>query len=334
MREIKRILIAQTAFIGDVILVTPLIRETKKQFPAAKLDVLVIPATKAILANNPHLSEVLVFDKKGSKIRSFFSVLRKIKERDYDLALIPHSSFTTALIAKLAGIKERIGFSKKLRSLLMTKTVTPETNIYRIDKNLSLLQPMGVLKGDRQTELFPSKEDKKIADDLIQSVYKPLVAVAPGSVWKTKCWPKEYYIELISLIKDRANFVFIGSQEENALCDTILKNSGCVGINIAGKTTILQSAAVIDKCKFILCNDSGALHVSNAVQTRVVGFFGPTVKKFGFFPFREGDLVFETNQDCRPCSHHGPIKCPLKHHNCMRLIKPQEVFEKINKFLS
>jgi len=285
------------------------------------------------LSNNPYISEVLVFDKKGSKIKSFFSILKKIKERDYDLAIIPHSSFTTALIAKLAGIKERIGFSRKIRSLLMTKTVTPEANIYRIDKNLTLLHPFGQKNGDRQTELFPSEEDKKRGKDLVLSVDKPLIAVAPGSVWKTKCWPDDYYSELISLIKDRAFFIFIGAKEEYNLCTRILENSGCEGLNIAGKTSILESAALLEKCRLTICNDSGALHISNAMQTRVVAFFGPTVKRFGFYPFREGDVVFETDLDCRPCSHHGPMKCPLKHHNCMRLIKPQEAFEKIKVFI-
>ncbi len=333
MPEFKRILIVQTAFIGDVILVTPLIRETKRLFPEAELDILVIPETKSILTNNPHLSNILVFDKKRGKIRSFFTVLSIIKNNNYDLALIPHSSFTTALLITLARIKERVGYSRKLRSFLMTRLVTPGKDIHRIERNLSLLHPYGLTDGDWQTELYPSEADMQRAGDLTPVTKKPMIAIAPGSVWKTKCWPEEYYTELLKLINNRAEFVFIGARDEEELCNKILQTSGCKGIILAGKTSILQSAAVMSKCCCIICNDSGALHLANAMKTRVIAFFGPTVQRFGFFPFREGDLVLETELECRPCGHHGPMKCPLKHHNCMRLITPDIVFEKIRDLI-
>jgi heptosyltransferase-2 len=333
MIKADRILIVQTAFIGDVILVTPLIRETKKLFPASEIDILVIPATAAILANNPYLSNIYVFDKKGERIKSFFRILRTLKNGNYDLALIPHSSFTTALLVTAAGIRERVGFKGKLKSLLMTTLIDPRGADHRIDRNLSLLKPFGLSERSRQTELFPSAEERSYAQNALKGTEKTLIAVAPGSVWRTKCWLLEYYIELLNSLKERAFFVLIGSKEEKELCSMIIKESGCDGLNFAGKTSILQSAALIDQCSLILCNDSGALHLANAVKTTVFAFFGPTVRDFGFYPYREGDVIFEKDISCRPCSHHGPMKCPLKHHNCMRLITPEIVLEKINKLI-
>ena len=326
MEEIKRILIAQTAFVGDVILVTSLIRETKKLFPEAEIDVLVIPATKTILANNPYISEILVFAKKSGKFFSFLNILRQLRKKRYDLVLIPHSSFTSALLCNLAGIKKRIGYSGKLRSLLMTDLVSPAPEIHRIERNFSLLQPHGFSHGDWQTELYPSAEDETKVQSLLPPKTKPRIAIAPGSVWKTKCWPEEYYTELVNLLKERVDLIFVGAREEAELCTRIINKSGTAALNLAGQTTLLQSAAVIRQCDLIICNDSGALHLANAMQTPVLAFFGPTVKRFGFYPYRGSDKVFEKELECRPCSHHGPMKCPLGHHNCMKLITPREVF--------
>lgn len=333
MSYVDNILIVQTAFIGDVILVTPLIRETKKLFPAASLDVMVIPQTASILANNPHINEILVFDKRKDKLKAFLKSLKTIRQRSYDLVLVPHSSYTTALLVALAGIPIRVGFSGKLKSYLMTRRIPPSKNIHRIERNLKLLEPFGLSEGDLQSELFPSTVDTAVAVNIGLGKDRPVIAVAPGSVWQTKCWPKEYYIDLIRKVKDKADFIFIGAKAEEELCSDILSESGCTGINYAGKTTILQSAALIGRCELILCNDSGAMHIANAMRTRVFAFFGPTVQRFGFYPYREDDLVFEVDLDCRPCNHHGPLRCPLSHHHCMRLIKTDDVLVRIEELI-
>jgi len=329
MPDCKKILIAQTAFIGDVILVTSLIRETKKLFSDARIDIMVIPSTATILSNNPHLHKIIIFDKKKRKIHSFLRTSREIRAEHYDLALIPHSSFTTAFLVFLSGVRRRIGFAGKLRSLFMTKKIRPAKQCHRIERNLSLLQPFGLTDGDIQTELYPSEKDREKANSLKVSSDKILIAVAPGSVWKTKCWPEEYYSELMSNLKEMAEFIMIGSKLEEELCRKVLTASSAKGANFAGKTSILESAALINRADLLLCNDSGAMHIANAVKTRVIAFFGPTVRDFGFYPYREEDIVCEVDLDCRPCHHHGPMRCPLGHHNCMRMIKPETIKNKI-----
>jgi len=93
--------------------------------------------------------------------------------------------------------------------------------------------------------------------------------------------------------------------------------------------SILESAAVVGLCDLMICNDSGALHMANAMKTDVFAFFGPTVQSIGYFPFRETDFVFELNMECRPCSSHGGRKCPLGHHLCVKDISPETVFDKV-----
>lgn len=330
-----KILIVQTAFLGDVILVTPMIRAVKQLYPAATIDALVIPQTQQVLQNNPHLRSVILFDKRKNKFSAFWKTLRSLRKNKYDLAISPHSSLTTVLLLFLAGIKERVGFDDRRTSVLFTRKVPFLKNVHRIQKNLHLLSVFGDKQFELQTEIFPSEQDWKRADEWLSQVPfpgKPFIAVAPGSVWNTKRWTKEHYITLTKLLfAEQFNLVFIGAKDERDLCQDIIESADVQALNLAGKTSLLESAAIIARCKLMICNDSGALHIANAMQVDVFAFFGPTVKSIGYFPFRPNDVVFEREMDCRPCGKHGSKECPLGHHKCMKDILPEEVFEVIRK---
>ena len=157
--------------------------------------------------------------------------------------------------------------------------------------------------------------------------------MAPGSVWDTKRWSEEYYGQLIKLLSEEGyGIVLIGSKAERPLCERIQPQGN--SINLAGETDFMESAAVLENCELLICNDSGAMHIANAVQTDVVAFFGPTVKSIGYCPYRDEDTVLEIDLDCRPCSSHGGDRCPLGHHNCMKNISVERAFNVIMEKLS
>ncbi|MCD6329989.1 MAG: lipopolysaccharide heptosyltransferase II [Candidatus Cloacimonetes bacterium] len=325
-----KILIVHTAFLGDVILITPLIRTVKKLFPNSILDVLVIPQTYEVLQHNPYINEILVFDKRKNKILNFLKTLFLLRKKQYDIALLPHSSMTTSFLIFLSHIKKRIGFKRWLSSLLLTHRIPFRNAIHRIEKNLDLLKPFSAEIFDIQTELFPDAEDFEKAESLLSELdpVKKKIAFAPGSVWYTKRWLETYYKELAQkLIEAGFSIILVGSPEEKELCDKIKPTSDA--LNFAGNTTVLESAAILKNCDLLICNDCGALHIANAMETDVFAIFGPTVKQIGYFPYRENDFIFETDIPCRPCGSHGRMKCPLEHHNCMKLIKPEKVFLKV-----
>ncbi|HQM04041.1 MAG TPA: glycosyltransferase family 9 protein, partial [Candidatus Cloacimonas sp.] len=209
---------------------------------------------------------------------------------------------------------------------------------HKIVKNLGLLKPLSDREFDLQTELFPSDKDKQKAEILLQPLSgKTIIAVAPGSIWQTKCWLLKSYITLCNkLIDSSYGIVLIGGESDKLLCaeieDAIQKDNANL-INLAGVTNLLESAAVIKKCSLMICNDSGAMHIANAMQTRVFAFFGPTVQRFGYYPYRHGDRVFEVDLECRPCGSHGSKKCPQKHHNCMQKIEVEPVFAAVKSTL-
>ena len=339
----KRILIVQTAFIGDVVLITALIRESALLFPEAQIDVLLIPSTAALLKNNPHINQLIVYDKKKKNL--FFSIVGLLKSRHYDLALIPHSSARTAIILWLAGIKVRIGYNRWFARHLLTHRlnhrVDPTRKAHKIEKLLNLLSLFTKEKLNMDTELYPDVKDYQFSDSILSqnTDNRKVVLIAPGSVWATKRWNKNYYTEVCKTFQDNGLFVILsGSKSEETLCQEIMekcsnKESASI-INICGKSTLLQTAAIIKKCDLVLCNDSGTLHIANAMKTTVFAIFGPTVRGFGYYPFREGDHVFEVNLPCRPCGGHGHHACPLKHHRCMNDIKPEMICDKILSFIA
>lgn len=334
LRNPNNILIVQTAFLGDLILTTPLIRETKNLFPSSNLFVVALPQYAGVLKNNPHIKEIIPFDKRNAKLKELIKTSKRLKELKIDLAITPHRSFTTSVLLFLAKPKFIIGFKSNLLTIFYDKAISYPDEGLTIAKNLKLLSPIEDKKYEISTELFPSAEDfsrvKRILMEANFDLDKPFISIAPGSVWETKKWKKEYYAELIAKLSEKKyNLILIGDKNEQSLCDEILRQANVTALNVAGKTSLLESAALISLCDLTICNDSGALHLANAMETDVFAFFGPTVKNFGFYPYRENDKVFEVELECRPCSSHGGNKCPLKHHNCMKLILPDFVLKEV-----
>lgn len=333
---VKKILVVQTAFIGDVILITPLLRAIRVLYSQAIIDVMVVPGAARLLANNPHINDVMSYIKKGSNATSIFKQTKLLREKQYDLAISPHSSGRTHLILYLAGIPMRIGFDRGPAPFLLTDKIKHPQNMHKINKNLALLKLISNKSFPMQTELFPSANEIDTANELLLGFdRKSLIAVAPGSIWATKCWPQQYYSDLIKALSQRGfTIVLIGGDSDKGKCDSIEQEvkqdyKQAQILNLAGKTDLLESASVIAMCRLMICNDSGALHIANAMKVKVFAFFGPTVTSIGYYPYRKGDRVFEVDLDCRPCGSHGGNKCPLKHHNCMQQISVESVLDAI-----
>jgi len=329
----KKILVIQTAFLGDAILTTPLLRGLKEIYPDSQTDILCLPQTKPVFKNNKNIDGFVIFDKRN-RIKKFFSFLKcvkNIRKEKYDLGISIQSSITSSLLMKFGNIRTKHGFSRQ-KMLDMSVNHAEVKGAHKIAKILRLLKPFSDKNFDMQTELIYSASDDKTVNGLIgdvESFRGKIIAIAPGSVWFTKKWPKEYFIELVkSLTAEKCKVFIVGGPEDSSLGDEIVSSTDAV--NLAGKLSLLQSAALISKCDLIVTNDSAPLHIANAVKTDVIAIFGPTVRNLGFYPYRENDTVVEVELSCRPCSRHGGNKCPLGHFDCMKNITPKMVLEIIN----
>ena len=346
MTDPKNILIFHTAFIGDIILMLPLIQVTRRSFPDARITVVAIPEACESLHNHPAIDEIIPYDKKGREagMAGMVKMSRQLRERKFDIALVPHRSIRSAVITRLAAIPQRVGFSTSAGRFLFSQVVPYVKGSHETVRNLSLLHPLGVTTSSRELpSLFPSQHDVEIIDALIaQNASKApldaeqMIAVAPGSVWNTKRWPAEYFISLCKMfVQFGYSVALVGGEDDRSLCLDIEHRVGHGPVlNAAGALTLLQSAELIRRCRAIISNDSAPMHMAVAVRTPVVAIYGATVPEFGFAPLGEHDAILETSGlPCRPCSIHGGNVCPIKTFVCMNNISPKNVFEKVESVL-
>lgn len=314
-------LVIQTAFLGDVVLTTPLLAALADRH--GPVDVVTTPAAAPLLAAHPAVRQVIPFDKRGSDhgLAGLRRLARRLATARYEAAYLPHRSLRSAALAFLAGVPKRVGFSDGWPWLYTETRQRPRT-AHEIDRLLALAS---VPAGSRRPELYPEPRDTQaVAASLREAgIAGDFVALAPGSIWGSKRWP--YYEELAVQLAQRVPVVVVGGAEDGGLGRSIaaaVQQAGGTALDACGRLTLLQSAALIGRARVLVTNDSAPLHFASALGTPVVALFGPTVPEFGFGPVGDGDLALGVmGLVCRPCSDHGPPTCPLGHHRCMRELR-------------
>ncbi len=312
----NKILIIQTAFLGDVILATPLIESLSSTFPSAQIDFLLKKGNEALLDEHPKLRRVLIFDK-ANKRKSLLNLTQEIREEKYDLVLNLHRFASSGLITIFSGASETRGFSKNPFSLLFSKRFKHSVNNgqHEVDRNLSLITDL-VEKPQRRPQLYPNQAD---LDFVTQWKNEPYYCLAPASVWFTKQAPPavwQYVMEKFD--EEGVRFYLLGGPNDYELCESIKLISQRNNVhNLAGKLSLMQSAALMKDAKRNFVNDSGPLHIASAGNAPVSAFFCSTIPEFGFGPLSDDSSVIEVkNLACRPCGLHGHTACPKGHFHC------------------
>ncbi len=310
-------------------------------FPDADISFLVTPETSVLLKNNPLVDRVFEFDKRKTEKGSSHLVkwIKNLSEEKFDYAVVPHRSLRSALIVWGAKIPIRIGFNKSSGFFLFNKVVEYPVSVHEVERNFTLLENLGWKGQIPGPVLYPGvKERREVEMFLGKAGVSPrqeLIAIAPGSVWPTKRWPVEYFIETTRSLwnKQGIRSILIGGKEDKELGDLIVSGSEGGAVSAMGKFSLLSSAEIIRRCRVTISNDSAPEHISAAVGTPVVAIFGPTTPDFGFYPWGNGHTILYKGIKCSPCGIHGGKKCPKRHFNCMNLIKPDEVIESVIKYL-
>ena len=315
-------LVIQTAFLGDVVLTTPLLTSLAQQH--GPVDVVTTAAAAPLVETHPAVATVFRYDKQGED-RGWLGFRRlalRLRERRYHRAYLPHRSWRSAALALAAGVRQRTGFADSSAAITYTTRIPRPSTGHEAERLLAL--------AGAGTQSIPgvslglTPDDYAAADEWLRqrALHSGFVALAPGSIWGTKRWP--WYAELATALEAPA--VVVGSKEDISLAEAVAAAAPDRVHSAAGSLSLRASAALIQRAAVLVTNDSAPLHFATAVGTPVVALFGPTTPMFGFGPRGSRDRVVELEGlGCRPCSRHGPQVCPLGHHHCMRKLSVEEV---------
>ena len=313
----RSFLIIQTAFIGDVILATALIEKLHQFYPNANIDFLVRKGNETLLDNHPFLREVIVFDKK-KKYRNLYELLGRIRRTNYDVVVNVQRFATTGFITVISGAKETIGYNKNPLSFLFDRRIAHQIGeVHEVERNQRLIETL-TDQVPANPKLYPSERDfEKVKVYQSESYY----CIAPTSVWFTKQWPAEKWIELIKFYQHRKikSIYLLGAPIDHHVCESIRLASGWNGVsNLAGKLTFLESAALMKSALMNFVNDSAPMHLASAMNAPVTAIYCSTVPSFGFGPLSDKSFAIETKEKlaCRPCGLHGFKNCPEGHFKC------------------
>jgi heptosyltransferase-2 len=310
--EIQKVLLIQTAFIGDVILATPIIEAIHQHSSAIQIDVLVRKGNESLFENHPFINEVIVWNKKENKYRNLFSLLQKIRKTKYSAVVNCQRFAAAGLLTVFSKATIKIGFDKNPFSAFFNYKLPHQINngLHESARNMMLLQPLSI-PGNIQPKIYPPKLNFEPA--------RPYICLAPASVWFTKQWPAEKWVELIATFSEKHTIYLTGAPTDKALCDEIMEKSNRKNaINLCGKLNLLQSAALFKNAEMNYVNDSAPMHLCSAVNAPVTAIYCSTIPEFGFGPLSDNSHILQTKEklSCRPCGLHGFKSCPEKHFKC------------------
>lgn len=320
----KRILIIQTAFIGDVILATPIIEKLHEFYPNASIDFLVRRGNGGLLKDHPKLNDVFIWKKKTNKYSSLLKIITLVRSKKYDIVINVQRFFASGLITALSKAETKIGFAKNPLSFTFDKKVGHRLiGQHETSRNLSLIRDITDEKYVRP-KLYPSQADY---DNIRKYQHEPYLCFAPTSVWETKQFSAIKWVELILSQDDGWTIYLLGGPADKADCQEIIEMCGRANtINLAGELQFLESAALMKGASMNYVNDSAPMHMASAVNAPTNAVFCSTIPSFGFGPLADVAKVIETEKElpCRPCGLHGKKQCPLNHFECSYTIKKEQ----------
>jgi len=312
----KNILLIQTAYIGDVILSTCLIEQLTQLYPKASIDFVLRKSNASILQGHPNISKLITWDKSTNKNRNLLKVIKEIRSTKYDLVINVQRFASSGFMIWLAKGKEKIGYKKNPFSFSFNRKVR-----HRIEE--------GVHEIDRLFDLTSHLTDKRVMPKLYlpdsafekvkRYIKEPYIVIAPTSVWFTKEYPAEKWVEFLDQSTFEGNVYLIGAPSDFEKSENIKELTKRNNVwNLCGELKLLESAALMQSAVMNYVNDSAPSHICTAMNAPVTAIYCNTIPDFGFTPKSDGSKIVETSLslDCRPCGLSGLKNCPKDHFKC------------------
>ncbi len=337
LKDIKKIAIIQTAFIGDAALTLAIPEFIKSINPECRINFVTTPQSAEMVQSAEAVDKTIIYDKRGKNrgldgIKHIASILRN---SDVELVLSPHRSLRSTLISKFSKVYKTIGFNTADFSFLHTKKVPYKFHLHEADRNMELLSVFNDINVYEETDdlkirmNFEFDDKNYIENKLAMAGFigeNKKILIAPGSIWETKKWKEKHFETLIKkFTEDGYKCILAGSKSEKELCKNIGGITGA--LDISGETTIPQLIYLMSRVNLTVTNDSAPTHLAWLAGCPTATIYGPTSPIFGFYPRGKQTAIIENkNLKCRPCMIHGSGECPLGTHECMKSISPDIVY--------
>jgi heptosyltransferase-2 len=326
------VLAVRFSSIGDVLLITPLLRAIRRRHPSARLTVLTKLVHAPLLSHNPYLSHIIAIPSD----RGVIGLGAELRANRYTHLLDLHDSIRSrALRLLVPGRWRSYPKHRVARAMLIRR----KKNWYQdcrpvAERYFDAARDLDVAPDGAPPDLFLAPEAVREAADWLarrgMAQERPLVALAPGAAHATKRWPLEHWHALLRRITAEGfDVVLVGGSDDVSVGNALARNADGRVANMAGQFGLQGTGAVLQRARVVVSGDTGVMHMATAVQTPVVALFGPTVRQFGFFPYTHRAEVVELTLECRPCSSKGSSRCPLGHHRCLGELSPDLVFQAV-----
>lgn len=334
----QNIILIRFSSIGDVLLTTPIVRVLKKNYPDAALHYVTKDVHVCLVENNPCVDNIFSLPSPYS-LSSLLSLREEVIKLNPDMVVDLHSNMRSLVFRILLSGTHMI---YKKKTIQRFKSVLPGKQEVECDfvaeRYFSAIKDLGMEPDGKGLDFFPGETREDL--DVIESAGVDLqsakrVTLCPGAGRKTKQWPEEYFAALTELLVDEGfSVVLAGSADEQELCTRVSGASERNAAVVAGKLTLRQTGILLSHSAAAVCNDSGLMHLSTAVDTPVAAIFGSTARELGFFPYQARAEVLESDLPCRPCTRHGKKACPRGHFKCMKHITPVMVLEAVKRLVA
>ncbi len=336
----RNIIVRMPNWIGDLVMATPILSDLRKAYPEAYITAMCRSPICELLKEDPEINELFCFSKASGFGRRMErrNIIEKLRNGKYDLGILLTHSFSSAWWFWLGKVQMRLGYECNGRKPLLTHSLPFPKNIqnqHLVVTYKMLLGPLGIPISDTPPRLYLSPKELNDARTLLRQHGVPdgalIVGINPGATYgSAKCWLPERFREVTErLLRDKDIYiVYFGDQATVSLVKEICTGLPPRVINLAGLTSLRELSSLIIHCDVILTNDSGPMHIADALGTPIVALFGST-SEIITGPYRSGTLIHK-HVECSPCYQRT---CPID-FRCMKRIEADEVYEAINKILN
>jgi len=324
-------------WIGDAVLSLPALASLKANDPRSEVWVIAHDWVKDLFATGTPATGVIALGDDRS-LRGLRASARMLREEKFDAGLLLTNSFGSALLFSMARIPERWGYKRDGRGWLLTRGVRVAEDapvVHQAEYYLRLVRGLGLKTVPPSVSLSLTAAEKKAGRTILESLgvktKKPVVVLNPGAAYgPAKRWPAGNFAALATLLQSRyeARVVIVGSPGEAGLAASVASAMRRRPLVLSGRTTLRQLLGVLSQSQLFITNDSGPMHMANALAVPVIGLFGPTDPAVTG-PIEPPSKVIWKGAACWPCYYR---KCPFG-HECLTSITPDEVLEAAASYL-